>query len=89
MGSWELQLTETLGMDHSRELDALNSKLINEEPNISENIRPDDYDDSDSSTDSFIEFSPFGVPGQRAHERRRATMVHYIVGVRVIILGLL
>jgi len=71
MGSWELQLTETLGMDHSRELDALNSKLINEESNISENIRPDDYDDSDSSTDSFIEFSPFGVPGQRAHERRR------------------
>jgi len=71
MGSWELQLTETLGMDHSKELDALNSKLINEESNISENIRPDDYDDSDTATNSFIEFSPFGVPGQRAHERRR------------------
>jgi len=81
MGSWELELTEELGMDHSKQLDALQSYLLSEESNISDNISDSsnqgdsvggniaDDDDSDVVQSSIL-FPPFGVPGIRANERR-------------------
>ena len=89
MGSWELELTEELGMDHSKQLDALQSYLLSEESNISDNISDSsnqgdsvggniaDDDDSDGVQSSIL-FPPFGVPGIRANERRTYEGQRYI-----------
>ena len=44
MGAWEINLTENLGMQHSKALDSLNSRILNEESNISDNLGGDDSD---------------------------------------------
>lgn len=38
IGAWKIELTKELGMDHSKELDNLNKRILNEESNISDNL---------------------------------------------------
>jgi len=92
MGDWELELTEELGMDHSKELDALQSYLLSEESNISDNISDNSSDDSaggilpidggflggEETIDETNLYPPFGVPGIRNRERRSLEGIRYI-----------
>ena len=48
IGDWTVNITEDLGMSFSRPLDELNSKILNEESNISDNIDQTETD-GDSS----------------------------------------
>jgi hypothetical protein len=74
MGSWEIELTEQLGMDHSKQLSQLQSMLINEEPNISTGTGDSTgeiINDNATTNTAFQLYAPFGEPGRRNKERRK------------------